>query len=180
MLNAEEDWRTSIHQTYLIVFVPLFSKPILTKQNIAYAKNSQQFLASQGSALKTLVLGNLFEPFRLVITFAPEVWNLEIKMKKNKTIVFFSLSPIANCSCECDGRSNKLEQITKYKGFSCSHEWSVEVLSWWLYFSSRREPLALKLVGDFCGSYILLCWEFFSKREGQKRSNFSSLAPHSA
>ena len=31
---------------------------------------------------------------------------------------------------------------------------------------------AKKLVGDFCRCYILLCWDFFSKREGQKQSNF--------
>jgi len=51
MLNAEQDYRTSIHQTYF-VSVPLFSQPILTKQNIAYTKNSQQFLASQVSVLR--------------------------------------------------------------------------------------------------------------------------------
>ena len=51
MLTAGQDYRTSIHQTYF-VFVPLFSKPILTKQYIASTKNSQQFLASQVSFLR--------------------------------------------------------------------------------------------------------------------------------
>ena len=55
-------------------------------------------------------LGNLFKPFRLVITFAREVYYLEIKMKKNMTIVlFFALFPMANCPCESDGKSNKLQ-----------------------------------------------------------------------
>ena len=43
--------RTSVHQTYF-VFVPLFWKQILTKQNIASTKNSQEFLASQVPVLK--------------------------------------------------------------------------------------------------------------------------------
>ena len=52
--------------------------------------------------MKTLVIGNLFKPFRLAITFAREVYHLGIKMK---TIAFFSLSPTANCPYECDGKS---------------------------------------------------------------------------
>ena len=80
MLKAGQDKRTSIHQTYF-AFVPLFSKPIITRQNIASKKNFQEFLASQVSdlkrniatnsstskhqffsctELKALVLGNLF------------------------------------------------------------------------------------------------------------------------
>ena len=43
--------RTSIYQGYC-VFVPLFSKPILTRQNIASTKISQGFLASQVSHLR--------------------------------------------------------------------------------------------------------------------------------
>ena len=43
--------KTSIHQTYF-VFVPLFWKPILTRQNIASTRNSQEFLASQVSVLR--------------------------------------------------------------------------------------------------------------------------------
>ena len=55
--------------------------------------------------MKTLVIGNLFKPFRLAITFAREVYHLGIKMKTNMTIAFFSLSPTANCPYECDGKS---------------------------------------------------------------------------
>ena len=36
-------------------------------------------------------------------------------------VLFFLLSPIANCPCECDGKFNKLEQITKYKGLRSLH-----------------------------------------------------------
>ena len=40
----------------------------------------------------------------VAITFALEVYHLGIKMKTNMAIVlFFSLSPTANCPCECDG-----------------------------------------------------------------------------
>ena len=51
MQNVGESRRTSIHQTYF-VFVPLFSKPVLTRQNIVSKKNSQEFLALQVSVLK--------------------------------------------------------------------------------------------------------------------------------
>ena len=50
MLNAGQDKRISIYQTYF-VFVPLFSKSILTKQIISSTKKSQEFLASQVSVL---------------------------------------------------------------------------------------------------------------------------------
>ena len=53
------------------------------------------------NATKALVFGNLFKLFRLAITFAREFYYLGIKMKTNMTIVlFFSLSPTANCPCE--------------------------------------------------------------------------------
>ena len=43
MLNAEQDKRISIYQTYF-VFVPLFSKPIFNKANyIIYEKLSRVF-----------------------------------------------------------------------------------------------------------------------------------------
>ena len=62
------------------------------------------------AALKVLVLGNLFKLLRLVTTFSRKVCHLEIKRKKILTIVvFFSLSPMATCPCDCDGKSNKLE-----------------------------------------------------------------------
>ena len=100
MLNAGQDKRVSIYQTHF-VFVPLFSKPILTRQIILSTKNSQEFWRRKfpfrgeikpptpvlltvhiSAALKVLVLGNLFKVFRLDITFAREVCHLGIKMKK--------------------------------------------------------------------------------------------------
>ena len=80
-----------IKVTVYFVFVPLFSKPILTRQSILSTKNSQEFLALQVSVLrrnkatavllnvhfsavlKILVLGNLFKVFRLDIAFTREV-----------------------------------------------------------------------------------------------------------
>ena len=38
-------------KNFKFIFVPLFSKQILTKQNMASSKNRQQFLASQISVL---------------------------------------------------------------------------------------------------------------------------------
>ena len=51
MLNAGQDKRIAVYQTYF-VFVPLFSKTILTRQIILSTKNSQEFLASQDSVLR--------------------------------------------------------------------------------------------------------------------------------
>ena len=51
-LNAGQHKRISIYQTFF-VFVPLFSKPIITRQiNILLTKNSQEFLAWQVSVLR--------------------------------------------------------------------------------------------------------------------------------
>ena len=43
MLSEGQDKRISIYETYF-VFVPLFSKPILTEQIVLSMKNSQEFL----------------------------------------------------------------------------------------------------------------------------------------
>ena len=51
MLNVGQDKRISIYQTYF-VFVPLFSKPILTGQIILSTKNPQEFLALQISVFR--------------------------------------------------------------------------------------------------------------------------------
>ena len=60
------------------------------------------------AALKALVLGNLFKVFRL--DRRKGSLPLGDKDEENMTIVlFFSLSPMAKCSCECDGKSFKLE-----------------------------------------------------------------------
>ena len=63
--------------------------------------------------MKTLVIGNLFKPFRLAITFAREVYHLGIKMKTNMTIAFFSLSPTANCPYECERDKYKVSLMNK-------------------------------------------------------------------
>ena len=67
--------------------------------------------------MKTLVFGNLFKLFRLAITFAQEVYHLEIKMTTNVTsVLIFSLSPTANCPCafpEYEGVSGVNRLATK-------------------------------------------------------------------
>ena len=50
MLYEGQD-EISIYQTYF-VFVPLFTKPIITRQIISSTKNSQEFLASQVFVLR--------------------------------------------------------------------------------------------------------------------------------
>ena len=75
MLNAGQGGRTSIHQTYFAV-VPLFSKPILTRQNIASTKNSQVSVLRRNiatnsctsnhhfsAAFKAFVLGKFIQAF---------------------------------------------------------------------------------------------------------------------
>ena len=67
------------------------------------------------AALKTLVLCHFF---RLHITFAREVCQL-----------FFSLSPMANCPCECDSKSTtNLEELPNTRVFVAAENRSVEVL----------------------------------------------------
>ena len=96
------------------VFVLFFfdTNIILTKQNAASTKNSQQFLASQVSVFRRnrVTDSNTSKhPFFTFITFTREFCHLGMKVKKNMTIVlFFSLSPMANGPYECDGKSNKL------------------------------------------------------------------------
>ena len=99
MLNAGQDLKNFIHQIYS-VFVPFFSKPINKAKYSIYEKLSTVFSVAcfrseeKSAALKALELGNLFELFRLVNTFAREVCHLGLNLKKNMTIVlFFSLSP---------------------------------------------------------------------------------------
>ena len=78
------------------------------------------------AAMKILVFGNLFKLFRLAIRFARDVYHFGIKMKTNMTIVlFFSLSPTANCPCECDGKScvNKLPNT---RVFIAAEKWMLK------------------------------------------------------
>jgi len=177
MLTAGQDYRTSIHQTYF-VFVTLFSKPILTKQNIASTKNSQQFLASQVSVLRRNKAKNsstskhpffscnespctrqFIQAFRLVNTFAREVCHLGIKMKKNMTNGgnLTSLNKLPNTRVFVAAQNELVEVLKlvalfllKYKGFHCS--WKMDVWKyrcWWLYFSSKWKHETLKTVESF-------------------------------
>ena len=76
--------------------------------------------------MKTLVVGNLFKLFRLASTFAWEVYHLGVKMKTNMTIVlFFSLSPIANCTCECDGKFKSVNKLPNTRVFTATEKWMV-------------------------------------------------------
>ena len=51
MLNAGQDWRTSIYQSYS-VFTPLFSKKSSAKQDIASTEIAYQFLAPKVPVLR--------------------------------------------------------------------------------------------------------------------------------
>ena len=106
------------------------------------------------AALKALVLGHFF---RLHITFAREVCQL-----------FFSLSPIANCLCECDSKSTTSLKNYLIQGFSL--QLKIDRLKYWNWLlcgSSRREPSVLKTGRRLCRCYILLCWDFFLKEKGK-------------
>ena len=155
----------NFHSSNLLCICPLLSKPILTRQNIASMIDTQELLALHVSvfrreeikpptpvpltihfsaALKTLVLGHFF---RLHITFAREVCQL-----------FFSLSPIANCLCECDSKSTTSLKNYLIQGFSL--QLKIDRLKYWNWLlcgSSRREPSVLKTGRRFCRCYILPC-----------------------
>ena len=81
--------------------------------------------------------------------------------------LFFSLSPVANCPGECDGKSYKtLQAWINYliQGFRCSWKW----IGWGTGVGGFISPQD----SNFRGCFILLCWDLFSKKEGQIHSNF--------
>ena len=87
-----------------------------------YEKRNEKLLTIHFSAaVKTLVFGNLFKLFRLVITFALEVYHLGIKMN----VLFFSLSQ------QQTGRANvmiSLKSVNKFpntKVFIAGEKWMV-------------------------------------------------------
>ena len=57
-------------------------------------------------------------------------------MKKNMTVsLFFLLSPITNCPCECDGKSNKLVyKLPNTRVFVAAENRLVEVLKLVAFF----------------------------------------------
>ena len=166
MLNAGQDIRISIYQTYFL-FVPLFSKPILTIQIILSTKNSQEFFASWfpfwgeikpltrvlltihfSAALKALVLGNLFKVFRLDIshiTFAREVCHLGTKTKKIWQSSYFFIIPNGKMPVRMWWQIFQTWINYLIQGFSLQLKMDgLKYWSWWLYFSSRQEPSVLK------------------------------------
>ena len=81
------------------------------------------------AAMKTLVFGNLFKLLRLASTFAG-MGSLQFGNKDEDNIymtivLFFSLSPTANCPCECDGKScvNKLPNT---RVFIAAEKWMLK------------------------------------------------------
>ena len=123
MLNAGQDWRTSIYQSYC-VFAPFFSKKNSAKQDIPSTEIAYQFLAPKvpvlrrnkatnpststdpfSAATKTLVLGNLFKLVRSAITFARAVC-IGGNEKNTRRLSYFPrlhLYPqVANFQCEGD------------------------------------------------------------------------------
>ena len=143
MLNAGQDKRVSIYQTHF-VFVPLFSKPILTRQIILSTKNSQEFrkfpfrgeikpptpvllTVHISAALKVLVLGNLFKVFRLDITFAREVSHLGIKMKKIwQSSYSFHYPQWQNALANVMANLSNLNKLPNTRVFVAAENWSVE------------------------------------------------------
>ena len=99
MLNTGQDLKLPFIK--LTLYSSLFFETNLNKAKYSiYEKLSTVFSVAcfrseeKSTALKALELGNLFELFRLVNTFAREVCHLGLNLKKNMTIVlFFSLSP---------------------------------------------------------------------------------------
>ena len=151
----------NFHSSKYFLFVPPdFSKPFLTRPNIASTKNSQEFLASQVSvltpvlltvhfsaALKALVLvGNLFKVFRLDITFARKVvCHLGIKMKKIWRSSHSCHYPqwqtaranvMANQTC--------LNRLPNTRVFVAAENGSVDVLEWVTLFLLKTGTFGAK------------------------------------
>ena len=108
--------------------MPFFSKQILTKQNTASTKYSQEFLASQVPVLRrnkaitpvlqtihfsASILGELFKLFGFAITFSREVCHLDIQRKKKTTIVLvFSLETLRSHNATAT-RTSKNNRFSK-------------------------------------------------------------------
>ena len=150
----------------LCTCVSLF-ETVLTRQNTASRKNSQEFLASQVSVLRRHkatnsstsnrpffrgtespcpCIGNLFRLFRLDIEFAREVCYLETKMKKIwQSSYSFHYPQWQTARANVMANLTSLNKLPNTRVFIAAENGSVEVLELaWLYFSSRREPSVLK------------------------------------
>ena len=177
MLNAGQDWRTSIYQSYC-VFAPLFSKKKFSKARYSIYRNRLPVLAPKvpvlrrnkatnpststdpfSAATKTFVLGNLFKLVRSAITFARAVC-IGGNEKNTRRLSYFpsSLSPSGKVPVRM-WWSKSMNKLPSTRAFilvqlknGCLIYWS-----WWLYFSSKLKPATLKTVESFRRCYILLC-----------------------
>ena len=158
------------------VFVLFFfdTNIILTKQNAASTKNSQQFLASQVSVFRRnrVTDSNTSKhPFFIFITFTREFCHLGMKVKKNMTIVlFFSLSPMANGSYECDGKSNKLFfffQRVLRSWLTSNLQYKTREL-WGLFAEVRKKwksRSVSKLLTFFCKNVVLIICQYLKRSQ---------------
>ena len=158
------------------VFVLFFfdTNIILTKQNAASTKNSQQFLASQVSVFrrnKVTDSNTSKHPFFTFITFTREFCHLGMKVKKNMTIVlFFSLSPMANGPYECDGKSNKLFfffQRVLRSWLTSNLQYKTREL--WVLFAEVRKKWksrsVSKLLTFFCKNVVLIICQYLKRSQ---------------
>ena len=143
----------------------LFKTPILTRQNIASTKNSQEFLASQVSVrweeikpptpllltvhflatMKALVFGNLFKLFGLDITFAREVCRLGIKMKKIwQSSYSFHYPQWQNARANVMANLSNLNKLPNTRVFVAAENGSVEVLELVALFLLKTETFGAK------------------------------------
>ena len=87
-----------------------------------------------------------------------------------KIVLFFSLSPMAKCLCECDCKSffKNLNKWPNTSVFVAAENGSVELVELVALFLLKTGTLsAKKLVEDFHRCYILLCWDFLRKEKGK-------------
>ena len=125
------------------------------------------------AALKALVLGNLFKVFRLDITFAREVCHLGIKMKKIwQSSHSFHYPQWQKARANVMANLSNLNELPKTRVSLQLKMDRLKYWSWWLYFSSRREPSVLKTGRKF--PYILYraLLRFLGKRKGKIHSSF--------
>ena len=125
-MNAGQDKSISICQASF-VFVPHFSKPILTRQIIS--KNSQEFLASRRPSTFQLYWKLLYFVIYSRILDLTSHLPLVDKDEENMTIVFI-LFIIPNSKMPVGMWWQIFQTWTNYlhKGFRCSWKWSFEVL----------------------------------------------------
>ena len=94
------------------------------------------------------------------------------KDEENMTILlFFSLSPMTNCSCECDGKSNMFDKLLNTTVFIAAENGSVEELGLVALFLLKTGTFGAKNWQEISEDVISCFVEIFHSKIIKRRAN---------